>query len=95
MPEIQITFYRHRTRPDEFAASPDPNGVVFPNPNEWEVFRQQIINTDAVLPRSEVATWLETFERHGYCLLRRGVRASVKSKVFPILAHQDNVGKTI
>jgi hypothetical protein len=31
--------------------------------------RQNIIDTDQVLPGSEIAAWLEAFRRLGYCIL--------------------------
>jgi hypothetical protein len=72
MPEIEVTIFRHRARPDEFAISPDPNGRFLPNGDEWEFFRQQTINTDTGLPGSEIGAWLEAFERDGYRLLLPG-----------------------
>jgi hypothetical protein len=41
IPEIHVTIFRHRARPEEFAVSPDPNGRFLPNRAEWEFFRQQ------------------------------------------------------
>jgi hypothetical protein len=72
MPEIEVTIFRHRARPDEFAVSPDLNGRFLPNRDEWEFFRQQTISTDTGLPGSEIAAWLEAFERDGYRLLLPG-----------------------
>jgi hypothetical protein len=67
MPEIEVTIFRHRARPDEFAVSPDLNGRFL-----REFFRQQTISTDTGLPGSEIAAWLEAFERDGYRLLLPG-----------------------
>jgi hypothetical protein len=67
---VQLTFYRHLTRPDVFAVSPDSTGTVLPNPEDWEIFRQQDVNTTMVLPGTELATWIEEFRKKGYCELR-------------------------
>ena len=69
MPQLQITFYRHRTRPGVIAVSPVSTNLVFPEPDDWELERQDIINTDRIAPGSEIATWLEAFRRLGYCVL--------------------------
>jgi hypothetical protein len=72
MTRLLVTFYRHRTRPGVVAVSPVSNNLVFPEPDDWELERQDIINTDQVLPGSEIAAWLEAFRRLGYCILERG-----------------------
>ncbi len=69
MTRLLVTFYRHRARPGVVAVSPVSNNLVFPEPDQWELERQDIIDTDQVLPGSEVATWLEAFRRLGYCIL--------------------------
>jgi hypothetical protein len=69
MTRLLVTFYRHRTRPGVVAVSPVSTNLVFPEPDDWELDRQDIINTDLVLPGSEIATWLEAFRRLGYCVL--------------------------
>lgn len=69
MTRLLVTFYRHRTRPGVVAVSPVSTNLVFPEPDDWELDRQDIINTDRVLPGSEIATWLEAFRRLGYCVL--------------------------
>ena len=69
MPRLQVTFYRHRTRPGVSAVSPVSTNLVFPEPDDWELERQDIINTDLVEPGTEIAAWLEAFRRLGYCIL--------------------------
>jgi hypothetical protein len=69
MTRLLVTFYRHRTRPGVVAVSPVSNNLVLPEPDDWELERQDIINTDQVLPGSEIAAWLEAFRRLGYCIL--------------------------
>jgi hypothetical protein len=69
MTRLLVTFYRHRTRRDVVAVSPVSTNLVFPEPNDWELERQDIINTDLVLPGSDIAVWLEAFRRLGYCIL--------------------------
>jgi hypothetical protein len=69
MPRILVTFYRHRTRPGVVAVSPVSTNLVFPEPNDWELERQDIINTDRVAPGSTIAVWLDAFRRLGYCVV--------------------------
>lgn len=69
MTRLLVTFYRHRTRPGVVAVSPVSTNLVFPEPDDWELDRQDIINTDLVLPGSKIALWLEAFRRLGYCVL--------------------------
>lgn len=68
MSRLQVTFYRHRTRPGVIAVSPVSTNLVFPEPDDWELERQDIINTDRVEPGTEIAAWLEAFRRLGYCV---------------------------
>ncbi len=65
MTRLQVTFYRHRTRPGVIAVSPVSTNLVFPEPDDWELERQDIINTDLVEPGTEIAAWLEAFRRLG------------------------------
>ncbi len=51
------------------AVSPVSTNLVFPEPDDWELERQDIINTDLVPPGSEIAVWLDAFRRLGYCVL--------------------------
>jgi hypothetical protein len=69
MTQLLVTFYRHRTRPGVVAVSPVSNNLVLPEPDDWDLERQNIIDTDQVLPGSEIAAWLEAFRRLGYCIL--------------------------
>jgi hypothetical protein len=69
MARLQVTFYRHRTRPGVVAVSPVSTNLVFPEPDDWELERQGVINTDLVVSGSEIASWLEAFRRLGYCVL--------------------------
>jgi hypothetical protein len=69
MTQLLVTFYRHRTRPGGVAVSPVSNNLVLPEPDDWDLERQNIIDTDQVLPGSEIAAWLEAFRRLGYCIL--------------------------
>lgn len=69
MTRLLVTFYRHRTRTGVVAVSPVSTNLVFPEPDDWELERQDIINTDLVVPGSEIAVWLEAFRRLGYCVL--------------------------
>lgn len=71
MPEFQISYYRKKTDPMIFAVSPDPYGLVFPDPSEWEFQRTETLNPDVVFPSSELAGWLEAFKRNGFCILAR------------------------
>ncbi|MDR3422978.1 MAG: hypothetical protein P4L80_17320 [Xanthobacteraceae bacterium] len=68
MSEIQVAFFRSKADPTTFAVSPDRNGLVFPNPEEWEFERTETINPTLVLRDSELALWLEAFKRDGYCI---------------------------
>jgi hypothetical protein len=69
MPRLQVTFFRHRRRPGIFAVSPVSTNFVFLEPDEWELDRQEVIARDRVSPGSEIAAWLESFRRLGYCAL--------------------------
>jgi hypothetical protein len=44
MSRLLVTFYRHRTRPGVIAVSPVSTNLVFPEPDDWELERQDIIN---------------------------------------------------
>jgi hypothetical protein len=67
--KLQIAFFCNRWRPDIFAVSPVSTNLVFLEPNEWELGRQEVIAPDLISPGSEVAAWLESFRRLGYCVL--------------------------
>ncbi len=77
MAQIPVYFYRHKTRFGIYAVSPDANGLIFPNPDEWELERRQNIETSGVLPGTEIATWIEAFKQRGYCLLGNNPDAGV------------------
>lgn len=57
MTQLLVTFYQHRTRPGVIAVSPVSTNMVVPEPNDWELERQYII---------------EAFRRLGYCILEPG-----------------------
>ena len=80
MSRLQVTFYRHRTRPGVIAVSPVSTNLVFPEPDDWELERQDIINTDRVEPGTEIAAWLEAFRRLGYCVLEPSGPGVAKSQ---------------
>ena len=44
MPKLQVTFFRHRTRPGVLAVSPVSTNLVFFEPDDWELDRQEIID---------------------------------------------------
>ena len=69
MPKLQVTFFRHRRRTGVFAVSPVSTNLVFLEPRDWEMDRQEMIVPDLVSPGSEIARWLELFRRVGYCVL--------------------------
>jgi hypothetical protein len=69
MPKLQVTFFRHRRRTGVFAVSPVSTNLVFLEPRDWEMDRQEMIVPDLVSPGSEIARWLESFRRVGYCVL--------------------------
>ncbi len=69
MPKLQVTFFRHRRRTGVFAVSPVSTNLVFLEPRDWEMDRQEMIVPDLVAPGSEIAGWLESFRRLGYCAL--------------------------
>jgi len=69
MPKLQVTFFRHRTRPGIFAVSPVSTNLVFFEPDDWELDRQEIIDPDLASPGSEVTVWLGAFRRLGYCVV--------------------------
>jgi hypothetical protein len=69
MPEFQISYFRSKTGPMTFAVSPDPNGLSFPDPSDWEFRRTEALNPAVVFPGSELADWLAAFKRDGYCIL--------------------------
>lgn len=69
MRRLQVTFFRHRTRPSVLAVSPVSTNLVFFEPDDWELDRQEIIAPDLASPGSEIAAWLESFRRIGYCVL--------------------------
>ena len=70
MPKLQVTFFRHRTRPGILAVSPVSTNLVFLEPDDWELDRQEVVAPDLVSPGSEIAAWLESFRRLGYCILK-------------------------
>jgi hypothetical protein len=69
MPKLQVTFFRHRTRPGVLAVSPVSTNLVFFEPGDWELDRQEIIDPDRASTCSEVTVWLGAFRRLGYCVL--------------------------
>ena len=83
MSRLLVTFYRHRTRPGVIAVSPVSTNLVFPEPDDWELERQDIINTDRVEPGTEIATWLKAFRRLGYCILEPSGPGPAKSDADP------------
>ena len=70
MPRLQLTFFRHRTRPGIFAVSPVSTNLVFLKPDDWELERQEVVSPDLISPGSEIAVWMESFRRLGYCVLQ-------------------------
>jgi hypothetical protein len=76
MPNIQITFFRHRRRPGVLAVSPISTSLVFIEPDDWELERQEIIDIERVSPDSEIAAWLASFRRLGYCVLKPATEAA-------------------
>jgi hypothetical protein len=52
-----------------FAVSPVSTNLVFLEPRDWEMDRQEMIVPDLGSPGSEIARWLESFRRVGYCVL--------------------------
>ena len=59
MPKLQVTFFRHRTRPGVLAVSPVSTNLVFFEPDDWELDRQEIIDPDRASTSSEITVWLE------------------------------------
>ena len=70
MPKLQVTFFRHRTRPGVVAVSPVSTNLVFFEPDDWELDRQEIIDPDRASTSSEVTVWLGASRRLGYCVLK-------------------------
>jgi hypothetical protein len=69
MPKLQVTFFRHRTRPGVLAVSPVSTNLVFFEPDDWELDRQEVIDPDRASTGFEVTVWLGAFRRLGYCVL--------------------------
>ena len=69
MPKLQVTFFRHRTRQGMLAVSAVSTNLVFLEPGDWELDRQEVIDPNRVSPGSETAAWLAAFRRLGYCVL--------------------------
>ena len=69
MPKLQVTFFRHQTRPGVLAVSPVSTNLVFFEPDDWELDRQEIIDPDRASTSSEITVWLGAFRRLGYCVL--------------------------
>jgi hypothetical protein len=69
MPKLQVTFFRYRRRPSVLAVSPVSTNLVFFEPGDCELDRQEVIRPDLVSPGSEIAAWLESFRRLGYFIL--------------------------
>ena len=65
MPKFQVTFFRHRTRPGVLAVSPVSTNLVFFEPGDWELDRQEITDPDRASTGSEVTVWLGAFRRLG------------------------------
>jgi hypothetical protein len=82
MPKLQVTFFRHRSRTGVFAVSPVSTNLVFLEPDDWELDRQEVIVPDLVSPGSEIAEWLESFRRLGYCVLEP-IQCSLASATSP------------
>ena len=55
MPKLQVTFFRHRRRTGVFAVSPVSTNLVFLEPRDWEMDRQEMIVPDLISPGSEIA----------------------------------------
>jgi hypothetical protein len=72
MPKLQVTFFRHRRRTGVFAVSPVSTNLVFLEPRDWEMDRQEMIAPDLVSPGSEIAGWLESL----HWVLRLGADVS-------------------
>ena len=95
MSRLQVTFYRHRTRPGVIAVSPVSTNLVFPEPDDWELERQDIINTDRVEPGTVIAAWLEAFRRLGYCVLEPSGPGLERAKATPIPGLRKSGAETI
>jgi hypothetical protein len=76
MSKLQITFFRHRRQPGVLAVSPVSTSLVFIEPDDWELQRQEIIDVERVPPDSEIAAWLASFRRFGYCVLKPTTEAA-------------------
>ena len=82
MSRLLVTFYRHRTRPGVIAVSPVSTNLVFPEPDNWELERQDIINTDRVGALA-IASWSQAD------------RARQRAKTMPIPGLRKNGADTI
>jgi hypothetical protein len=95
MPRLQVTFYRHRTRPGVIGVSPVSSNLVFPEPDDWELERQDVINTDLVVPGSEIASWLEAFRPLAIVCWSQAVRRVRRATMSPAPRRQDGSADTI
>jgi hypothetical protein len=50
MPKLQVTFFRHRTRQGMLAVSAVSTNLVFLEPGDWELDRQEVIDPNRVSP---------------------------------------------
>ena len=82
MSRLLVTFYRHRTRSGVIAVSPVSTNLVFPEPDNWELERQDIINTDRVGALA-IASWSQAD------------RARQRAKTMPIPDLRKNGAETI
>ena len=78
MPKLQVTFFRHRTRPGILAVSPVSTNLVFLAPDDWESGQQEVIDPDLASPGSEVTVWLGAFRRLGYSSSSRSMENHVR-----------------
>jgi hypothetical protein len=71
MSKFTAAVFRRKSRPNEFAVSPDLTGVVLPNPSDWEHDSSIEIDPEAAraVPGAEVHKWIIAFQQTGYCLL--------------------------
>jgi hypothetical protein len=95
MSRLLVTFYRHRTRPGVIAVSPVSTNLVFPEPDDWELERQDIINPIGSSRARKSQLGSRRFGALVIAFWSQADRARQRAKTMPIPDLQKNGADTI
>lgn len=69
MRDYEVSFYRNKIDSSAWAVSPDPTGLAFPDPSNWDLYLTQMVYPRRAIEGCELRQWEKAFRRDGYCLL--------------------------